>query len=144
MADESKVEFPSEVFDEGACACFVKEGGKVAVDVRASFSIDPAHVKRRFATHSFVEFSEVSTGACLVQTGNASAHPCVFILTDAALSNAVLREIGRRASQEFALPVFLFANAKAQMVRLETEADPRLDAFAETLLAAARHVLKEP
>lgn len=139
---EEKIVFSQAAFDAGACASFVKDSGRVAVDVRASFSIAPETVKKRLATHSFIEFAEVSAGACLVQNGS-DQPPCVFLLTNAVLSNAVLREIGRRISHELGHAVFLFANAKAKMKPVTEISDERFEAFAATMIALARHLFQE-
>ena len=48
------------------------------------------------------------------ETGEAQP-PCIFLLTDAALSNAVLRQIGKHICTELSCAVFLFANGKAEM-----------------------------
>ena len=145
---EEKIVFGKELFADGACASFVKDAGRVAVDVRATFSIDPEDVRKRLATHSFIEFVQVSTGACLVQakdpeTGEAQP-PCIFLLTDAALSNAVLRQIGKRICTELSCAVFLFANGKAKMKPVQTDQDPRFESFAQTLASLARRLFEDP
>ena len=144
---EEKIVFGKELFASGACASFVKDAGRVAVDVRATFSIDPETVRKRLATHSFIEFAHVSTGACLVQTKDPKTGvlqpPCVFLLTNAALSNEVLRQIGKRVCSELTCAVFLFASGKVDMKPLQTDKDPRFGAFAETLCALARRLLEK-
>lgn len=144
---EEKIVFGKELFSAGASASFVKDAGRTAVDVRAAFSIDPKTVRKRLATHSFIEFAHVATGACLVQTRDPKTGtenpPCIFLLTDAALSNAVLRQIGKRVCSELSSAVFLFANGKADMKPVQTDKDPRFGAFAETLCALARRLFEK-
>lgn len=135
MMSEEKVSFGIENFERGAAACFVKNNGEIACDIKAPFSIDPEFVKRRFATHSFIEFINVSTRACLVE--KPGAQPCVFVLTDAQICRAALREIGRRICLEVKRPVFIYAGAKVDMQLLEKVDDPRFESFAATLKTAA-------
>ncbi len=144
---EKRIVFGKELFAAGACASFVKDAGRVAVDVRAAFSIDPTDVRKRLATHSFIEFVQISTGACLVQakdpeTGDIQP-PCIFLLTDASLSNDVLRQIGKRICSELSYAVFLFANGKADMKPVQTDKDPRFESFAQTLSSLARRLFED-
>ena len=147
MSEEEKIVFSKSAFDAGACASFVKDEGRVAVDVRAEFSIDPATVRRQFASKSFIEFAEVSVGACLVQTTDPDTKekrpPCAFLLTNAKLGNAVLREIGRRVSAELKCAVFLYASASVQMKALTDVKDVRFEAFSETMASWARRLFSE-
>ncbi len=146
MSEEEKIVFTKDAFDAGACATFVKDAGRVAVDVRAAFSIDPKTVRKRLASHSFVEFADISVGACLVQTKDetgADKEPCIFLLTNAQMRNAALREIGRRVSKEMGCAVFLYANGLTKMNPLTDERDKRFEAFAETLIALARRLFED-
>lgn len=146
MSEEEKIVFTKDAFDSGACATFVKDAGRVAVDVRAAFSIDPKTVRKRLASHSFVEFADVSVGACLVQTKDergADKEPCIFLLTNAQMRNAALREIGRQVSKELHCAVFLYANGLTKMNPLTDATDKRFEAFSETLVALARRLFEE-
>ena len=140
MTEESTVTFGMENFDRGARTCFVKENGAIARDIKAAFSIESENVKKRYATHSFVEFVNVSTGACLVQKPGSDA--CVFVVTDAKIERDALREIARRICVDVKCPVFFYAGAKLDMLPLVNVEDKRFASYAETMLAAARRLFE--
>ena len=138
---EEKVTFDFDNFERGARAVFVKEKGAVACEVKAAFSINSKDVVRRYATHSFVEFADISVGACWVK--KAGTAGCLFLLTNAPIEGEALREIARNACVNEDMPIFLYANAKCEMTPLTKKTDARFQSLAAVIEAAAHRVLQD-
>lgn len=136
MDESQQIVFGQNGFEHGESALFVKDDGAVACQIRARFAIDPRHVIAAEQVKCFVEFTEVATSACLVKRPEEDAGRCVFLLTSASIEEAALREVGKRACKAQGLPVFLYANAKADMPPLKDKDDARFESFAAVILAA--------
>lgn len=134
-----KVTFDLDNFERGARAVFVKDGGRVACEVKAAFSIDSKDVLKRYATHSFIEFVEVSLGACWVKKDTSPG--CLLMITDARIEGEALREMARCLTVDINAPVFFYAGAKIDMKPLSEKSDVRFNSFLAPICAAAKRLI---